>query len=72
LGDLDYAFQLKDKIISIGGECDDPGRQGRDLLFCGLEKAISPLGTAALDTRTCRGNGGATIQQQLIALTPHL
>ena len=60
-------YQLKDKLFSIGGDAMIQDASGRDLLFVD-GKAIS-LGRR-LEIKDLQGNRLATIQQQLIALTP--
>ena len=60
-------YQLKDKLFSIGGDAMIQDASGKDLLFVD-GKAIS-LGRR-LEIKDLQGNGLATIQQQLIALTP--
>jgi uncharacterized protein YxjI len=60
-------YQLKDKLFSIGGDAMIQDASGRDLLFVD-GKAIS-LGRR-LEIKDLQGNKLATIQQQLIALTP--
>jgi uncharacterized protein YxjI len=60
-------YQLKNKLFSIGGDAMIQDASGRDLLFVD-GKAIS-LGRR-LEIKDLQGNRLATIQQQLIALTP--
>lgn len=67
MGELIVRYQLKDKLFSIGGDAMIQDASGRDLLFVD-GKAIS-LGRR-LEIKDLEGNRLATIQQQLIALTP--
>ena len=60
-------YQLKNKLFSIGGDAMIQDASGRDLFFVD-GKAIS-LGRR-LEIKDLQGNVLATIQQQLIALTP--
>jgi uncharacterized protein YxjI len=60
-------YQLKNKLFSIGGDAMIQDASGRDIFFVD-GKAIS-LGRR-LEIKDLQGNRLATIQQQLIALTP--